>query len=77
MNFGFASAVVLAVLGIAAGVAVGHRGSDASGVVRIVPAGASTDAAPQRTVEGWLADTPLNWPSAPIRQSPGRITPIP
>jgi hypothetical protein len=56
VNFGFASAVVLAVFGIAAGVAVGHRGSDASGTVRIVPATASTDAAPQRTVEGWLAD---------------------
>jgi hypothetical protein len=56
VNFGFASAVVLAVLGIAAGVTIGHRGSDASGTVRIVPGTASADAAPQRTVEGWLAD---------------------
>jgi hypothetical protein len=56
VNFGFVSAVVLAVLGIAAGVAVGHRGPDASSTVRIVPVTASADAAPQRTVEGWLAD---------------------
>lgn len=56
VNFGFASAVVLAVLGIAAGVAVGHRGPDASGTVRIVPVTVSADVAPQRTVEGWLAD---------------------
>ena len=56
MNFGFASAVVLAALGIVAGVAVGHRGPDASGTVRIVPVTVSTNAAPQRTVEGWLAD---------------------
>ena len=56
VNFGFASVVALAVLGIAAGVAVGHRGSDASGTVRIVPVATSTDAAPQRTVEGWLTD---------------------
>ena len=56
MNFGIASAVVLAVVGIAAGVAVGHRGSDASGAARIVPVTVSTDAAPQRTVGGWLAD---------------------
>jgi hypothetical protein len=56
VNFGFASAVVLAVLGIAAGVAVGHRGPDTSGTVRIVPVTVSTNADPQRTVEGWLAD---------------------
>jgi hypothetical protein len=56
VNFVFASAVALAVLGIAAGVAVGHRGSDTSGTVRIVPVTASADAAPQRTVEEWLAD---------------------
>jgi len=42
VNFGFASAVVLAALGIAAGVAIGHRGPDASGTVRIVPATEST-----------------------------------
>jgi hypothetical protein len=56
VNFGFASAVGIAVLGIAAGVTVGHRGSDVSGTVRIVPTIVSTDSAPQRTVEGWLAD---------------------
>jgi len=56
VNFGFASAVVFAVLGIAGGLAVGHRGSDASGTVRIVAGTVSTDAAPQRTVDGWLAD---------------------
>jgi hypothetical protein len=56
VNFGFASAVGIAVLGIAAGVTVGHRGSDVSGTVRIVPGTVSTDSTPQRTVEGWLAD---------------------
>jgi hypothetical protein len=56
VNFGFASAVGIAVLGIAAGVTVGHRGSDVSGTVRIVPSTVSTDSTPQRAVEGWLAD---------------------
>jgi hypothetical protein len=56
VNLRFAAAAALAVVGIAAGVVIGHRGSDASGAVRIVPSAAPFDAVPQRSVEAWLAE---------------------
>jgi hypothetical protein len=56
VNLRFTAAGALAILGIVAGVVIGHRGSDASGAVRIVPVAATSDAAPQRTVEAWLVE---------------------